>query len=244
MNSYLSVSKGFKSGGFDVRYIRPTSDLEPTSFLPETVLSYEFGFKTNFREAGLRFNISAFLSDYKNIQVSINPPDDLATQTINGAKAIINGIELDFDWVPTKNLAIDGSLGILDAKYTKLSDLNQLTTNDELIRTPKSSYSLGVSYKIDIKKTGTITPRLSLSSQNDIHFEPINNDFVFEDGYTNINIFATYKTANNKFSLTTAVINLTDERYLIAGDSNDVLGYALGVFARPINWFITAKYSF
>ena len=244
INSYFSVSRGFKSGGFDIRFTNPTIDLEPTSFSPETVLSYEAGFKSYFKDAGLRVNFSAFISDYENIQVSINPPGGVATRTVNGAQANIKGIELDFDWAVTKNLIIDGTLGLLDGEYTELAQDSELSLDDELIRTPTSSYSLGVSYRIGLKKAGAIIPNITLASQNDIHFEPVNNDFVFEDGYTAVNFITTYTTANNKFSLSGGVINLTDERYLIAGDSNDTIGYALGIFARPRNYFLTAKYNF
>ena len=244
LNTYISASKGFKSGGFDVRYTQATEDLEPTSFLPETVLSYEVGFKTDFQDADLRLNIAAFYSDYENIQVSINPPGGVATRTVNGAEADMIGIEIEFDWSPTKNLIIDGSLGFIDAEYKELSEGSELSLEDEFIRTPKSTYKLGASYLIKLGTNGSLTPRFSLTSQNDIHFEPVNNEFVFEDGYNNINLSATYKTGNGKFDFTVGVNNLTDERYLVAGDSNGTIGYALGIFALPRTWYGTARYNF
>ena len=36
----------------------------------------------------------------------------------------------------------------------------------------------------------------------------------------------------------------TDERYLIAADSNTAIGYDVGVFARPRNWLLTLERRF
>ena len=244
VNAYVSASKGFKSGGFDVRFTNPTEDLEPTSFLPETVNSFEGGLKTYFKEAGLRFNLALFYSDYENIQVSINPPGGIATRTVNGAEARLFGAELEFDWSPAKNLIIDGSLGLIEAEYTSLAEGSELSLEDEFIRTPTSTYTIGVSYLAELGNNRTLTPRINLNAANDIHFEPVNNEFVFEDGYANINISALYKTGNGKLEFTGGINNLTDERYLLAGDSNGTIGYALGIFQLPRNWYASARFNF
>ena len=54
----------------------------------------------------------------------------------------------------------------------------------------------------------------------------------------------TYRTPNKKMSVTVGVINLTDERYLVAADSNGTLSYALGIYARPRNWMASVRYDF
>lgn len=245
INVYGSVSTGFKSGGFDSRYTSPTFENEPTSFDPETVINYELGFKTFIPAADLRLNIAAFSANYENIQVQGNPPGQIATVTFNGAEASIRGLEFELDWSPVKNLIINGSLGLLDANYESLdANTNEFTLDDSLVRTPESSYNVGISYLIGLDKAGSLLPRVDITSQNNIHFEAANNDLVFEDGYNNINATLTYTTKNNKIKLTVGVINLTDERFLLAGDSNGTLSYANGVFSRPRNWFTSLKYSF
>ena len=49
---------------------------------------------------------------------------------------------------------------------------------------------------------------------------------------------------DEKWRLTFGVNNVTDKAYLIAGDSNGTIGYALGVFSRPRNWYLTAEVKF
>ena len=245
INAYGSVSTGFKSGGFDSRYTSPTVDNEPTSFDPENVVNYEIGLKAFIPAADLRVNFAAFTADYENIQVQGNPPGQIATVTFNGAEASINGIELELDWSPVNNLILNGSLGLLDANYESLDEnTNEFTLEDNLVRTPTSSYNIGISYLFNVGKAGSLLPRLDVTSQNNIHFEPANNDLVFEDGYNNINATLTYTTKSKKIKITAGVINLTDERYLLAGDSNGTLSYANGIYARPRNWFTSVKYNF
>ena len=165
--------------------------------------------------------------------------------TFNGAEASINGLEIELDWSPVNNLIVSGSLGLLDAQYDSLDpNSNEFTLEDNLIRTPTSSYNIGVSYLFGIGNAGTLLPRVDLSSQNNIHFEPANNDFVFEDGYNNVNATLTYTTKSRQVKITAGVINLTNERYLLAGDSNGTLSYANGIFARPRNWFASVRYDF
>ena len=244
-NVYGSVSTGFKSGGFDSRYTSPTVDNEPTTFDPENVTNFEIGLKTFIPAADLRLNIAAFIADYENIQVQGNPPGQIATVTFNGAEASINGLELELDWSPINNFIVSGSLGLLDASYESLdANTNEFTLEDNLIRTPTSSYNIGVSYLFGIGEAGSLLPRVDITSQNNIHFEPANNDFVFEDGYNNVNASITYTSKSRKINIVAGIINLTDSRYLVAGDSNGTLSYANGIFARPRNWFTSVKYNF
>ena len=118
-------------------------DNEPTTFDPENVTNIEIGLKTFIPAADLRLNIAAFAADYDNIQVQGNPPGQIATVTFNGAEASINGLEIELDWSPINNLIVSGSLGLLDAEYESLDpNSNEFTLEDNLIRTPTSSYSI------------------------------------------------------------------------------------------------------
>ena len=40
------------------------------------------------------------------------------------------------------------------------------------------------------------------------------------------------------------VENLTDERYLVAADTNVAIGYEVGVYARPRNWSLSVERRF
>lgn len=115
-----------------------------------------------------------------------------------------------FDESPVNNFIASESLGLLEVAYEELNaNTIEFTLDDELIRTPTSSYNLGVSYLFKIGSAGSLLPRVDITSQNNIHFEPANNDFVFEDGYNNVNATLTYKTPKKNITITAGVIRQT-----------------------------------
>ena len=95
---YLSASNGFKAGGFS-----PFGE-EFLPFDPETVWSYELGYKLDFWQNRMRLNGSFYYSDYEDIQVNVNRvfpapapglPDRVLNGITNAGEANITGLELD-----------------------------------------------------------------------------------------------------------------------------------------------------
>jgi len=249
VSTYVNVSKGFKSGGFVQRLTNPVTrigDDQLPTFEPEQVTSYEAGLKAEIPDYGLRFALAAFYSDYTNIQVAANPPGQFNTITANAAEASIKGIEVEFTWIPLPALFIQGAAGYQDAQYDKIDENSGVgvTLDDDLIRTPEFSSNLGVSYRIDLGDNGTLTPRADWVYKSKIEFEPVNDARVASDAYHNVNLNIAYDDPNEKWRLTFGVNNVFDEKYMIAGDSNATIGYALAVFARPRNWYLTADFTF
>jgi len=243
ISGYLTVSKGFKSGGFVQRLTQPVD--EPPSFRPEYVTLYEFGLKMAFPSARLRANLAFFYSDYNNIQVAANPPGRIDTVTANAANGTIKGIEAEFTWSPLAALRAEGALGYQDAAYNRIGDLGvAISLADRFIRTPKWSWSLGLSWRFALAGGASLTPRLDWIYKSAIQFEPVNNPFVAENGYHLVNVKLAYEDPGARWRLSVGVDNLTNAKYLLSGDSNDTIGYALAIFARPRNWFVSLDRSF
>ncbi len=117
---YGSYSTGFRSGGFN-----SGQALEGLrTFLPETVDAIEFGSKNRFMNDTVQVNASVFQNNYKNLQEQRQVVVGATTASIvfNAAKARSRGLELELDWLPTKQLTIGATLSILDAKYTSFPD--------------------------------------------------------------------------------------------------------------------------
>jgi iron complex outermembrane recepter protein len=117
---YGSFSNGFRSGGFNsgqaIEGLR--------TFLPETVKAIEFGSKNRFMNDTVQVNGAIFQNNYTNLQeqrqVAVGPTT--TSVIFNAAKARSRGLELEFDWLPTKRLTFGGTLSILDATYTSFPD--------------------------------------------------------------------------------------------------------------------------
>ena len=241
-NAYFTASTGFKSGGVVQRNTGRTP-AAPT-FEPEFVDLFELGLKSEFAKIGLRVNIAAFYSQYSAIQLDGVPPGSgFGTVQFNAGEADISGLEVEFDWKPTDSLAFSGALGLIDTEYTQLAEGSFVTLHDKLIRTPRVTGSLGASYKL-FTEYGTFTPRIDWVYKSRHAFEPSNTALTTENGYHAFNAALGYAHPARPWRFTAGVANLTDEQYLLAADFNGTIGYELGIFARPRNWFISARYDF
>lgn len=157
---YASYSKGYRAGGFNGR--GQTALSARTPYDPETVDSFELGFKTEFWENRITFNVAAFLSKYNNKQEEIVRPAAGAGQetlVLNAASATIKGLEAEFRAQLAEGLTLNGALGLLDANYDEFDTLVNGVVTDvsgrDMRRTPDLSGSIGVNYMIPIS-VGTI----------------------------------------------------------------------------------------
>ena len=93
--AYASVSTGFKSGGFNGR---AQSDVF-IAFGPERATTYEVGYKAELENHRVRLNAAAFLTNYDEIQTTLNVVDPVTGVTTNvvanPADARIKGLELN-----------------------------------------------------------------------------------------------------------------------------------------------------
>jgi len=153
---YASFSQGYRAGGLNGR--AQTLASANTPYDPETVDSYEVGFKTQLWENRITFNVAAFLTKFNDKQEEVvipaPPPAGQETVVQNAAKATIKGLEAEFRALVAEGLTINGSLGFLDAEYDSFSTLiNGVVTdisNRSLRRTPDLSYSIGADYSVPV----------------------------------------------------------------------------------------------
>lgn len=138
--TYFSYARGFKGGG-----LNGTLQLQeaiPDPFGPETLDNFELGLKTISFDRRLSVSIAAFYGIYDDIQVnsqrSFEDPDgNLIVQilTLNAAEATTKGVELELMSQPVEGLVVQGSLGLLDAKYDSFPNAVSNRTGDVIDRT-------------------------------------------------------------------------------------------------------------
>lgn len=111
---YASVNRGFKSGSYSLQ--NPLN--EP--YLPQYIMAYEVGLKSELFDRRLRLNLAAFHYDIDDYQVrsaaTANPGSSLI---LNAATVKVDGIELEFEAAPTEHLRIFGGLTYLNSRYGK-----------------------------------------------------------------------------------------------------------------------------
>ncbi|ARR56583.1 ligand-gated channel protein [Rhizorhabdus wittichii DC-6] len=121
---YGTVSKGFKSGGFNLDTIGAANLISrDLIFGPESVINYEAGIKGQLFGRLLRYSLAAFRMDYSDKQVAQIVPTGASTvssvQVTNAGKARIKGFEVEATLRPFEGLSLSGNASYLDAKYTR-----------------------------------------------------------------------------------------------------------------------------
>lgn len=121
--AYATYSKGFRSGGFAGR---AGSQSSAGPYAPETVSSYEVGFKSEALDHRLRLNADIFDSDYKNVQIGVQ---QLVPGTTNVQETVVKnigaeqiyGAEAELHGIMGGGFTADVSVGYLHAKYTSFT---------------------------------------------------------------------------------------------------------------------------
>ncbi len=243
---YVSVTQGFKSGGFNGR---PISVSAVDSFDPETVLSYEFGFKTDWFDNRLRLNGAVFNANYTDMQLGSISADEngvLALRIQNAGKAKIQGFELELQARPTANLDIIGSLGYVDFEITQLDPgVQDFNLNSQAMKTPEWNFSLGAEYTVEINSSSELSLRGDWTYQSETEQNVQNTDLIRSPGYSLLNSRLTYSNLDNNWEIALFVTNLTDKAYIASGfQTLTSFGTANVIYGRPREWGLTVKKRF
>jgi iron complex outermembrane recepter protein len=109
--SYLTVARGFKSGGYNAQ---PVNDLQ-LEFDDEDALTYELGFKSEWLGGAARFNVAAFLTDFDGLQVATF--NGVSYVVGNAAAATIKGIEFEAMLITRQGILLSANGAYTDATY-------------------------------------------------------------------------------------------------------------------------------
>jgi len=116
--TYASYSRGFKSGGYDLRSTSENASLTP--YRPQYTNAYEAGWKSSFFDNRVTANIAAYYNQITDVQVRATSNGALGTPVsslINAGDAHTYGGELELNTNPVRGLTFGGSLAYLKTGY-------------------------------------------------------------------------------------------------------------------------------
>jgi len=238
---YISLSEGFKMGGFNPR---PTNGLEITSFDPETVETTEIGFKSTWG-GRVRLNAAFFSSDYNDLQFSVNKVDPATGSVLllvgNAAESNLDGFEVELEALLSDNLSLRASYGVLDFEISSLAanTTPEVTLATQNPKTPDNNYSISL-----VHSNGPSSFRIDWSHEagsfNDIQNTPI----LRRLGNDMVNARWSFK-GNNGWEWAVFGTNLRDERVVDGGTSNiSSFGHAEAVYSRPREYGVSLRINF
>ncbi|WP_084399079.1 TonB-dependent receptor [Henriciella aquimarina] len=240
-----SVSRGFKSGGFNTG---ATSDpIEASVVKPEKLMAYEVGIKSEWFDRTLRANASAFYYDYTDLQVFGLAPGAVPTQTLfNADEAEIKGLEFDLTAVPASGLELSLAGTYLDAEYTDfVTPIGQDFSGNTMVAAPEWSLVARGRYE-----TGPIWGDLGLVASADAtytgdqYFDTQNTARLGQDAYWLANARLALRPQGGRWELAAFVKNLADEEYLVDAFDVSDFGFDELVYGDPRTYGISLTYRF
>jgi iron complex outermembrane recepter protein len=212
---YASVSRGFKSGGFQGQLtFNPDADLQP--FDDENLWAYEIGAKARLLDETLQLNGAAFFYDYTDLQFYgglFDSPVGTLFGITNVGDAEVSGAELDLWWKPAAGLDVRLGLGLLDTEITR-SVVAGVSEGSELPNAPELNFNAMIRYEWGITAGLRGDVVLASSYQDDVKFDVVRSPREAEEaGYWltagRIGVMA----ADGRWSAYVWGKNLADERY-------------------------------
>ncbi len=249
--AYASVSTGFKGGGVNPR---PFVADQRLPFNPETLKTYEAGFKADLFDRTMRLNGAVFLNKYNDIILgkTVCPESVLQTPCLrpsNIGAADVSGFELEATIYPTTGLSIDASISTLNFEYSSALDAKGNLSNTSIPGsaitpyTPELSYSVGIQYDQPIS-TGEISYRLDGSYQGKLYTNAENTTWGKIDGRFLANGRVSWSN-KDAWRLSFEVQNLFDKYYFQSvSDATTSLGVVTGVPALPRTWSVSVERKF
>ena len=277
---YASYSEGFKGGGFDPRGLTtaaPDIDgdgvvseeeiFEFMKFDPETVKSYEFGWKANLFQGRMTSRLAVFFSNYTDVQIpgSIGfdsngdgNNDSFIGITSNAGDADINGVEWEGDAILADDLGRRGSglrlswaIGYVDAKYNEFIDAfgNDVADDRVFQNTPKWTITGMLTYETPVNwfnKAGLFSAITSLAYRSKTSQFEVENPFLDQPGYTLWDLSFIWADDTGHWNAGIHGKNLTDKEYKVAGYFFPNLGMENNItsfYGNPRQVWVTVQYN-
>ena len=229
MNVYFTYSRGFKAGGANIYSCED-------DYSPETITSYEGGFKSRWLDNTVTFNLSAFHYDYANFQVS--QIVGLSLNVTNAAAAKIDGVEVETAWTPDSHWTVNANFAYINAVYAKFSNVDGLNPlaglqdlNGKLLNnSPRESGSVGIAYRTDPYSFGRFTGRFDASYSSRVYFREFNAPLDSQSPYGLVNLNLIWQSPSQKYMARLYATNVTNQAYAQAEGSSTSIG------TRYITW--------
>lgn len=210
---YATYNRGFRSGGFFGGFATDPAQLQP--YRNETVNAYEAGTKLTLLDRKVRFNLSGFFYDYRDLQVfSIQPRGNLTIQVLtNAANARMYGGEAELTIAPLKGLQIVNTISLLHSEYLDFQSAGVDLSGNRLTNAPAFTYSGGIVYNHDFSAHLGIEATLNGSYRSSTFFTTDNNPALRQKGFWLAGGRVGLTTGEGRLNFGIWAQNLFDKRY-------------------------------
>jgi iron complex outermembrane recepter protein len=223
---YANVSTGYKAGGFNDGCITGQGvgcslTADALFYNPETLTSYEGGFKAKLAGGAVRIDASIFHYDYKGLQLSqvcCSPPQTL---TRNAAVAKVDGVEVDAVLSPSENDTVDLGFSVINARYSDFQVTPAINfAGRPLDHAPKVTATAGYTHTFPLGNGGKVEASARTRLSSAYYMQDLNLPAQYrQPSFTKTDLTLTYKAADDRYYIQGFVKNLENEITLTAATS-------------------------
>jgi len=252
---YGTLSRGFKSGGFNFGYLDGTSTVgfshPDAEFDPEYVTAYEVGMKSDWMDNRLRINSALFYYDYEDLQVQSFK--NFVSTISNAEKSEITGAELEASFSPTSHWRFDAGISWLNAEYKDFKNAAEQTntgpveidaSGNKLNKSPEWTSNLTARYYQFLENGSMLTWRVNHYWQDKEYYTAGNMETKSQGAYGITNISLGYSSVDGQLEVQAYVDNVTDKDYINGMIDFNLNSGLAGDINPPRTYGIKAVYHF
>jgi outer membrane receptor protein involved in Fe transport len=258
---FANAGIGYKAGGFDGSGLNSSqgTEVDPNSgfeYEDEKATNYELGIKSEPIKNKLELNATVFLTDYQNLQVSEFNGNAFVVK--NAAETRVKGIEIDSRWAMTDHWDLSANVALLDFEYQAYDGASPTVRQAELLGqatqsltgqtgafAPDYSGNIALNYETTVGSGYTLTANLAVNFSDDFFLEQDLDPIAHQKAYEKINLRIGLLDADDSWSISLLVNNLTDKRTFSQANDVPVISYAHRFLVeRPRSVLLQGAYFF
>lgn len=237
-NAYASLSKGFRSGGFN------SAPFEP--YDPEKIITYEIGTKAAIADGALQIDLAAFYTNYKDMvrRRLVFIDGNYLSESSNIGEVEVKGIEIGLAYRPVKALTLSATGAWIHSEITDTDAADSVNIpGDRTDYTPRLSYTLGANYGLQWAANAPGYFRVDFSHRDKVTYIDRSSFFpdVLPQASDALNLLDARLGADfNGISVEAFILNATDENKSI----DPYQGWANANRTRPRTIGLKVSYQF
>jgi iron complex outermembrane recepter protein len=262
--AYVAHRRGFKPGGINGTSVAANVPGAQPIYDPETVDDVEVGLKADWGIGGVaaRSNLaiySQWQSDTQRSEIIPNGTGGVFTQINNVAKVRISGLELENQFVLSKQFQFFINYSYIDAKYDKWPGTTTTifgevlpNTDSPFVSVPEHQGTVGARYILPVPESAG---ELSLSGEyyqqsgmwlDDTALAVFPEKPGYQKGYDNLNLRADWTNAlGTPLDVSVFARNVLDDEYLVGSNSAATgLGFVTSTYNEPRTYGLQLRYRF
>ncbi len=237
INVYMKFDEAYRAGGFNVR--DPHRDRNTAGnnygfgfvegFEPEKVEVVELGFRSQFRDNTMRFNVTVFSQQFVDQQINFLFGGNIAdTKASNVGESDMDGGELDYTWQVSNALRLNFNYAYLDAKVVKATDPstgNDVADQFVFSSAPKHAANIALDWHVMSADWGRLDWHASYNYMDErnggAQAASVKYTFLESYGLWNTRLYASgIELAGGRLDVALWGKNLLDEEYVVDAINN------------------------